>query len=317
MEFAPWLIAAFGSAFFAGITAILVKCGVRTTDSDVATAVRTVVVLMFAWLMAFIVGSIPSIWNISAFSLCFLLLSGVATGASWLCYFKALSLGDVNKVIPIDKTSTVLTILLAIVLFGELDNLVLKLAGSAIILVGTFLMIERKPSIPSSGESGMDAALSPGESVAYSAHRNKSALGRSWFIYAVLSAVFAALVAILSKVGFQDVESNLGTAIRTVVVLIMAWAIVVGKGKLPLVKTINLRELGFVLLSGVATGASWLCYYCAIQNGLVSVVVPIDKLSIVVSVAFSSWVLHEHLSRKAFVGLLGIVAGTMLITVFA
>lgn len=289
-----WLFAACGSALFAGVVSILAKCGIRTIDSDVATAIRTLVVLVFAWLMAFMVGSVPTIGSISSHSMLFLVLSGAATGASWLCYFKALSLGDVNKVVPVDKTSAVLSILLAIVLLGETTNLAAKLVGSAIILVGTLRMIERKA-----------------ESVGAGAQQR-----RTWLVYAVLSAVFAALVAILSKVGFQDVESNLGTAIRTVVVLIMAWGIVIGRGKLGLVRGVNKRELVFVLLSGVATGASWLCYYYAIQNGVISVVVPIDKLSIVVSIAFSFFVLHEHLSRRALVGFIAIVAGTLLMVAF-
>lgn len=283
-----WVVAAFASAFFAGITSILAKLGLGSTDSDVATAVRTCVVLVMAWLMAALVGSAGSVLSISPQSLAFLLASGVATGASWLCYFRALSLGDVSKVTPVDKTSTALSILLAIVLLGEADHLLLKLAACAVILAGTFLMIER--------------------------HRRAepdASTGGSWLVYAVLSAVFAALVAILSKVGFADVESNLGTAIRTTVVLVMAWGIVAGKGKMPLVRGINRRELLFIVLSGLATGASWLCYFYAIQAGVVSAVVPIDKLSIVVTVAFSVLFLHEKMSARAWGGLALIVAGTM------
>lgn len=282
-----WVFAAFASAFFAGITSILAKLGLSSTDSDVATAVRTCVVLVMAWLMAVLVGSVGSVFSISPQSLAFLLASGVATGASWLCCFRALSLGDVNKVTPVDKSSTALSILLAIVLLGEADHLLLKLAACAVILAGTFLMIERR--------RGAEPA----------------AAGSSWLVYAVLSAVFAALVAILSKVGFADVESNLGTAIRTTVVLVMAWGIVAGKGKMGLVCSINRRELLFIVLSGLATGASWLCYFYAIQTGVVSAVVPIDKLSIVVTVAFSLLVLHEKMSARAWAGLALIVAGTM------
>ena len=285
-----WILAACASALFAGITSILAKCGIRHTDSDVATAVRTVVVLLFAWLMAALVGSISTIGSISAHSMLFLALSGMATGASWICYFKALSMGDVNKVVPIDKCSAVLTILLAIVLFGETDALAVKLIGSACILIGTFLMIERKKQ---------DHAVE----------------GNSWIWYAVGSAVFAALTSILAKVGIEGVESNLATAIRTCYVLVMAWIVVALKGKLGEVRHIEKGELGFICASGLATGASWLCYYYAIQTGIVSIVVPIDKLSIVVAMAFSAAVFHETYTKRSLTGLALIVASTIAMAV--
>lgn len=285
-----WILAACASALFAGITSILAKCGIRYTDSDVATAVRTVVVLLFAWLMATLVGSISTIGSISAHSMLFLALSGMATGASWICYFKALSMGDVNKVVPIDKCSAVLTILLAIVLFGETDALAVKLIGSAGILIGTFLMIERKKQ---------DHAVE----------------GNSWIWYAVGSAVFAALTSILAKVGIEGVESNLATAIRTCYVLVMAWVVVAMKGKLGEVRHIEKGELGFICASGLATGASWLCYYYAIQTGIVSIVVPIDKLSIVVAMAFSAAVFHEAYTKRSRAGLALIVASTIAMAV--
>lgn len=285
-----WILAACASALFAGITSILAKCGIRHTDSDVATAVRTVVVLLFAWLMAALVGSISTIGSISAHSMLFLALSGMATGASWICYFKALSMGDVNKVVPIDKCSAVLTILLAIVLFGETDALAVKLIGSAGILIGTFLMIERKKQ---------DHAVE----------------GNSWIWYAVGSAVFAALTSILAKVGIEGVESNLATAIRTCYVLVMAWVVVAMKGKLGEVRHIEKGELGFICASGLATGASWLCYYYAIQTGVVSIVVPIDKLSIVVAMAFSAAVFHETYTKRSLAGLALIVASTIAMAV--
>jgi bacterial/archaeal transporter family protein len=285
-----WILAACASALFAGITSILAKCGIRHTDSDVATAVRTVVVLLFAWLMAALVGSISTIGSISARSMLFLALSGMATGASWICYFKALSMGDVNKVVPIDKCSAVLTILLAIVLFGETDALAVKLIGSAGILIGTFLMIERKKQ---------DHAVE----------------GNSWIWYAVGSAVFAALTSILAKVGIEGVESNLATAIRTCYVLVMAWVVVALKGKLGKVRHIEKGELGFICASGLATGASWLCYYYAIQTGIVSIVVPIDKLSIVVAMAFSAAVFHETYTKRSLAGLALIVASTIAMAV--
>lgn len=286
-----WLLAAIFSAVFAGATSILAKCGIKKTDSDLATALRTIVVLVFAWIMVFIVGSYKTIVNIDAESIVFLILSGLATGFSWIFYFKALSLGDVNKVAPIDKSSTILTILLAIIFFGETKNLEIKLVSVFIIGLGIFLMIEKKDTV----------------------QKEKK---KRWIIYAVLSAVFAALTSILAKIGIKNVESNLGTALRTGVVLIMAWIIVFSKKKHKYLKTIDKKELIFICLSGIATGASWLCYYYAIQNGDVSVVVPIDKLSIVVTILFSSMFLKEKNSSRSLTGLLFMILGTLLMVFY-
>ena len=287
-----WIIAAVLSAVFAGLTSILAKCGIKKTDSDLATALRTVVVLVFSWIMVFVVGSQGTITEIQSRSLVFLVLSGIATGASWICYFKALSMGDINKVVPIDKSSTVLTVLLAIICFSsERTNLVVKLIATVILAVGIFLMVEKKQT-------------------------DKRATGRGWMIYAVLAAVFAALTSILAKVGITGVESNLGTAIRTGVVLVLSWGIVLARGKQAGLRTLDRRELGFIALSGIATGASWLCYYYAIQEGVVSVVVPIDKLSILVTVAFSYVVFREKLSKQAMLGLGLMVVGTLLMAFF-
>lgn len=285
-----WIMFAFGSAAFAGLTSILAKCGIKKTDSTAATAIRTIAVLAFSWLMVFIVGSQREITSISLKSWVFLILSGIATGASWLCYFKALSLGDINKVVPIDKSSTVLTIILALIFFGE-EITPVKLAAIVLIAVGTFLMIQKKETKASSGEKGKSAG---------------------WLIYALLSAVFASLTSILGKIGIDNVESNLGTAIRTAVVLLMAWMMVFITNKQSSVKQVDKKELCFILVSGVATGASWLCYYKALQDGPASVVVPIDKLSILVTVAFSYIVFKEKLSVKSLVGLIMIVAGTLM-----
>ena len=282
-----WIFAAILSAVFAGLTSILAKCGIKKTDSDLATALRTVVVLIFSWVMVFVVGSAATIGDIAPKSLLFLVLSGLATGASWICYFKALAMGDVNKVVPIDKSSTVLTVLLAIVCFGETSNLPIKLIATAILSVGIFLMVEKKKA-------------------------QKKAEGGPWALYAALAAVFAALTSILAKVGLSGVESNLGTAIRTAVVLLMAWVIVFARGKQAALRSLDKKELLFIALSGIATGASWLCYYYAIQMGEVSVVVPIDKLSIVITVAFSYPVFKEKLSFKALMGLLLMVGGTLI-----
>ena len=286
-----WIIAAVLSAVFAGLTSILAKCGIKKTSSDLATALRTIVVLIFSWIMVFVVGSQSTITEIQTTSLIFLILSGLATGASWICYFKALSIGEVNKVVPIDKSSTILTVLLAIICFGETSNLAVKLIATVILGVGIFLMVEKKQS-------------------------DKKAESKSYIIYAVLSAVFAALTSILAKVGITGVESNLGTAIRTGVVLILSWAIVFAKGKQQELKGLDKKELLFIALSGLATGASWLFYYYAISNGIVSVVVPIDKLSILVTVAFSFIVFKEKLSKKAFLGLVLMVAATLLMVFF-
>lgn len=287
-----WLLAAVLSAVFAGLTAILAKCGIKKTDSDVATAIRTIVVLAFSWVMVFVVGSAGTIGSIAPRSFLFLILSGLATGASWLCYFRALSLGDVNKVVPIDKSSTILSVLLAIICFGETENLAVRLICTAVLAAGIFLMVEKKP-----GE-------------------RKSADSR-WMVYAILSAVFAALTSILAKVGITGVESNLGTALRTGVVLIMAWVIVFMRGKQAELRQLDHRELLFIALSGLATGGSWLCYYYAIQNGVVSVVVPVDKMSILVTVLFSRVVFGEKLSRKAALGLGLMAAATLGMAIFS
>lgn len=285
-----WILYAFGSAFFAGATSILAKIGVKDIDSHVATAIRTIVVLIFSWIMVFIVGSQGTIGNISGKTLTFLILSGFATGASWLCYFKALQLGDVNKVVPIDKSSTILTMVLAFIFLGEniTINMVVGMIG---IGIGTYLMIQKKESV------------------------EKVVKGKSWLVYALLSAIFASLTSILGKVGIENVESNLGTAIRTIVVLIMAWIIVFATKKQSDVKKIDKKSLLFLILSGIATGASWLCYYKALQDGLASIVVPIDKLSILVTILFAYVFLKEKLSKKSIVGLVLIVVGTLILLI--
>ena len=282
-----WLFYAFGSALFAVTTSILAKIGIRNTDSNLATALRTIIVLFFSWLMVFVVGSHHTIGTISAHSLIFLILSGGATGASWLCYFKALQIGNVNKVTPVDKSSTILTILFAFLFLNEIPTMWMAL-GIILLAAGTYMMIQLQGQESSEIE------------------------GRSWLFYAVLSAVFAALTSILGKIGIQGIESNLGTAIRTIVVLIMAWGIVLFQKKHRLIKDIDRQSWIFITLSGLATGLSWLCYYRALQEGKASLVVPIDKLSIVVAIAFSRIFLKEKLSRKSFAGLLLVVSGTML-----
>ena len=289
-----WVLYAFGSAFFAGLTSILAKCGIKKADSNVATAIRTIVVLIFSWIMVFVFGEQGQIMDVSEKTWIFLILSGIATGASWLCYFRALQIGDVNRVVPIDKSSTILTIILAFIFFRE-EISALKLVCVVLITIGTYMMITKK-------EISQD-------------EQDKTKGSHGWLFYAVLSAVFASLTSILGKVGIEEINSNLGTAIRTAVVLIMAWIVVFVTGKQHTIKHIEKNELGFICLSGLATGSSWLCYYKALQDGLASVVVPIDKLSIVVTIAFSYIVFKERLTIKSFAGLVLIIAGTLLMLV--
>ena len=286
-----WVLLAFLSALFAGVTSILAKIGIKKTDSSVATAIRTVIVLLFSWLMVWIVGSSDTLASIGGKSFLFLILSGLATGASWLCYFKALSVGDVNKVVPVDKSSAVLSILLAIVIFGETEQLAVKLTGTLLIALGTYLMTCRQENA---------GAVKDG----------------NWFPWAAGSAVFAALQSVLAKIGVENVESNLATAIRTTVVLVMAWLVVFCTHKTGEVRHIPKRELLFICLSGIATGASWLCYYRALAMGQASIVIPIDKLSIVVSVAFAYFAFGEKLTKKSAAGLALIVVGTLGMAIF-
>lgn len=283
-----WILYAFGSAVFAGLTSILAKCGIKNTDSNVATAIRTIIVLIFSWMMVFLAGAQSGLAAVDPKTWIFLIMSGLATGGSWLCYFRALQIGDINKVVPIDKSSTVLTIVLAFIFLHEQVSL-LKLVCVILIAIGTFMMIQKKENV-----------------------KVKESNSKAWLFYAVLSAVFASLTSILGKVGIENINSNLGTAIRTCVVLVMAWIVVFVTGKQKTIREISGRELGFICLSGLATGGSWLCYYKALQDGLASVVVPIDKLSILVTIAFSYLVFHEKLTRKSAIGLVLIVVGTLL-----
>lgn len=284
-----WILYAVLSSFFAGLTSILAKIGINKTDSTVATAIRTIVVLLFSWIMVFIVGSQTTIGEIETKTLVFLILSGLATGASWLCYFKAIQIGNINKVVPIDKSSTVLTIILAFIFLGEKIS-GLKILAVILIAIGTFLMIDIKRGTKFFSKDASN----------------------SWFIYAALSAIFASLTAILGKIGIQNIESNLGTAIRTIVVLLMSWMMVFVQGKQGKIKHIESKELLFIILSGFATGGSWLFYYKALQDGLASVVVPIDKLSIVFTMLFSYIVFGEKLNKKTFSGLVFVIIGTLL-----
>lgn len=284
-----WIVFAFASALFAGLTAILAKCGIKNTDSNVATALRTIVVLVFSWIMVFVAGTQSGIRDIPAKVLIFLILSGLSTGASWLCYFKALQLGNVNKVTPIDKSSTILTMLLAFIFLRE-EITWLKFAAMVLIGAGTYMMIQKKEAEDKKED-------------------------KKWLIYALGSAVFASLTSILGKVGMQNINSNLGTAIRTVVVLIMAWIVVFVSKKQDTIKNIDNKSWIFLALSGFATGGSWLCYYRALQTGPASVVVPIDKLSILVTIGFSYIVFHEKLSLKSGVGLMLIVVGTLVLLI--
>ena len=281
-----WIIFAFGSALFAGLTSILAKCGIKNTDSNVATALRTIIVLIFSWIMVFISKSQSTLYNINTKTLIFLILSGIATGASWLCYFKALQIGDVNKVTPIDKSSTILTMLMAFIFLGE-EITFIKGISMILIGIGTYLMIIKKENVTVENKSN------------------------AWLIYALGSAIFASLTSILGKVGIENIDSTLGTAIRTIVVLIMAWIVVFVTKKQNTIRDIDKNSWIFLFLSGIATGCSWLCYYSALQMGPASVVVPIDKLSILVTIVFSYIVFKEKLNKKSALGLLLIVIGTL------
>ena len=281
-----WIIFAFGSALFAGLTSILAKCGIKNTDSNVATALRTIIVLIFSWIMVFISKSQSTLYNINTKTLIFLILSGIATGASWLCYFKALQIGDVNKVTPIDKSSTILTMLLAFIFLGE-EITFIKGISMILIGIGTYLMIIKKENVTVENKSN------------------------AWLIYALGSAIFASLTSILGKVGIENIDSTLGTAIRTIVVLIMAWIVVFVSKKQNTIRDIDKNSWIFLFLSGIATGGSWLCYYRALQMGPASIVVPIDKLSILVTIVFSYIVFKEKLNKKSALGLLLIVIGTL------
>lgn len=286
-----WILFAVLSAIFAGVTAILSKCGIKQANSDVATAIRTSVVLVFAWGIVFLTGAQRSIFSIDGKSWAFLLLSGLATGASWLCYFKALSLGEVSKVAAVDKSSVVLSVLFAVLLFpAERERWAVKLVCLALIAVGTFLMTDIRK------KEGKEKP--------------------AWLFFALLSAVFAAMTSLLAKIGIENVDSNLATAIRTCVVFAMAWLIVVGRKEWKFVRKVERKELLFLLLSGLATGISWLCYYYAVRHGQVSVVVPIDKLSVLITVAFSVVVFREKLSAKAWIGLGLLTIGTLFMVVF-
>ncbi|MEG1743289.1 MAG: EamA family transporter [Clostridia bacterium] len=317
-----WILYAFLSALFAGITSILAKIGIKNTNSHLATALRTIVVLVFAWIMVFVVGSQATISGISAKSMIFLILSGLSTGASWICYFRALQLGDVNKVVPIDKSSTILTMLLAFIFLGE-SVTVIKILGMCMIAVGTYLMIQKKQIDQNRATDKKWNQVTDRKWNQVTDRKWNRATDRKWnqvtdkkwMIYAIFSAIFAALTSILGKIGIENVESNLGTAIRTIVVLIMAWIIVFSQGKQHEIKDIDKKSWLFILLSGIATGGSWLFYYKALQEGQAAIVAPIDKLSILITVAFSCFFLKEKLSKKALVGLAIIVFGTLLLLV--
>lgn len=285
-----WVLFAFGSAFCSGLTSIFAKFGVKNTDSNIATALRTIIILGFSWIMVILNGSYTTLNTVSNKTFLFLILSGIATGASWLCYFRALQLGDVNKVIPIDKSSTLITMLLAFIIFRE-NFTMIKLAAMILIAVGTYMMIQKKKDI------------------------NPERKGIAWLFYASASAIFASMTSILGKIGISGIDSTLGTAIRTIVVLIMAWLIVFITKKYKNIKVIDKKSGVFLCLSGLATGGAWLCYYRALQIGPASCVVPIDKLSIIVTMLFSYFALKEKFVKKTILGLISIITGTLLLLV--
>ena len=285
-----WVIFALLSALFAGITTILSKIGVKNVGSDTATAIRTVVVLIFSWIVVFLFGGEKDIPNLSAKTVLFLVLSGLATGGSWLCYFKALKIGDVNKVVPIDKSSTILTMIIAFIFLHEKIT-VLKVICMVLITLGTYMMIENKKE------------------------QSSASFKSNYLVWAVLSAIFAALTSILGKIGVSGINSSLGTAIRTIVVLIPAWCTAIVREGSGNIKTASKKDFAFLVLSGITTGLSWLCYYKALRDGQASIVAPIDKLSILVTIAFSRIVLKERLTKKSASGLVLLTAGTLLLLI--
>jgi len=283
-----WFLYAIGAAIFAGLTTVLAKIGVKEVDSHLATAIRTMVVIVFSWGIVFFVGSQDGIRHIGGVTWVFLILSGLATGGAWLCRFRALKLGNVNKVTPITKTSTILTMILAFIFLREPLGLV-TVIGMIMMGTGTWLMLELKKGAAAENSSG-----------------------KGWLFYAALSAIFASLVAILGSVGVADMDANLWTAIRTVVVAVLSWVMVYTTGGPKGIKNINTKSWVFLVLSGVATGMSWIFFYHALQIGNASLVVPIDQLSILITMGFAGWFLGEKFSRQSLIGLALLATGILL-----
>lgn len=281
-----WIINAFLSAIFAGMTSILSKMGLEDISSHYVTALRTSVVLVFTWVMYYVTGS--SMQGINSYNFMFIVLSGFATGASWLCYYRALSLADVSQVVPIDKLSTFLTMIFAFVIFHEEVTWV-KVVCIFMMFIGTYLMQKRPQK-----ELNHD---------------------KRWLIYAFLSAIFASLTAILAKIGIENVDSQTVTALRTIVVVIMAWIVVFVTKSYSPIALLNKKQLKAIFFSALATGLSWLCYFAALKEGPASIVVPIDKLSIVISILFAYFVLNEKQSIKTILGLICIVISTLLLLI--
>lgn len=288
------IILALLAALFASFTAILAKIGIEKVDSNLATAVRTVVVVIMAYLMVAITGQTDSIFNISMKSYIFLILSGLTTGMSWLCFFKAIQIGDVSKVVPIDKASVVLTILLSFIILGE-PATAFVVSGGIIISIGTFVLIGKEKKNDRKKKKGFNT--------------------KSYIFLAVLSAVFAALTNILAKIGIEDVDSNVATFIRTVVIILFAWGIVFFQGTFKELKNISKKSYLFLLLSGAATGLSWLCYFAALALGKVSIVNPIDKFSVVLTMVLSFIILKEKPTKNTIAGAILITIGTALLII--
>lgn len=288
-----WLILAFLSAVFAAMSTVLAKLGEKDIDSTFATFLRTGVVLVFSWMIVFMTGTVSQIGQIEKSAWIFLVLSGLATGGSWLCYFRALQLGNAGSVAAVDKTSTVLTVILAFIIFDEKVTAV-RIGAIVLMLAGALL-------------------------VAYDGGKNRNSdnksVKRQWILYAALSAVFAALTSVLAKLGIKGLDSNLATAVRTVVVLAMSGMMIPIKSRGKQLAVPKGKQALTLVLSGVATGGSWLCYFNALQTGQASVVVPVDKLSIVLIAVFSRLFLKEKLSAYTVAGLAAVTVGTLLMLV--
>lgn len=285
------IVLAILAAVFAALTSILAKIGIKNVDSNLATAIRTIVVVIMALIVVLITGQFHAVFDVEGQALIFIVLSGITTGLSWLFFFKALQIGDVSKVVSIDKSSIVMTIILSFIILQE-PTTPLVIAGGVIIAIGTFLLIGKNNS------------------------GKKEKFSQSYIFLAILGAVFAALTSILAKIGINnEVDSNVATFIRTIVIIIFAWAIVFFQGTVKQMKDITKKSYLFLGLSGMATGFSWLCYFAAIAIGKVSVVAPIDKFSVVITIILSFFILKEKPTRNTMFGAIVITVGTVLLIV--
>ena len=280
------IILALLAAVFAAFTSILAKIGIQKVNSNLATAIRTIVVLLMAFIIVVVTDQLDAIFDVTSKALIFFILSGITTGLSWLCFFKALQIGDVSKVVPIDKSSVVITIILSFIILREPVTLFVVIGG-VLITIGTFVLIGRAKK------------------------KEKVSISQSYILLAILAAIFAALTSILAKIGIENVDPNVATFIRTIVIILFAWGIVIFQGTQKEIKNISRKSMLFLILSGAATGLSWLCYFAAIAIGKVSVVAPIDKFSVVITMLLSFMILKEKPTKNTVLGGIIITIGTV------